>query len=196
MDLTSSSVTSTTQEAALERFLSLMRSARVKGRSLNRLVLDFGCGCHGWNARRMARHAALVHGVDASLGSIRQPMPNAILYPRLEDLPRSDYELIVALAVFEHIPPFELVALLDRFYQLSDDNATIFGTVPTPSARPVLEFLSFKLGLIDSSQIKDHWVYYDDLWLNEIVSLSRWRVSHYSTFQMGLNSQFVLTKLG
>ena len=100
------------------------------------------------------------------------------------------------MAVFEHIPPFQLVDVLVALDRVSTPDALILGTVPTPSARPVLEFLSFKLGLIDPSQISDHWVYYDDLWLKEIVALSPWRVKSYQRFQFGMNSQFILGKTG
>ena len=116
------------------------------------------------------------------------------LYQSIDLLPRNDYEIITALAVFEHIPPFELLKILDKLALYSVPEAQIFGTVPTPKARPVLELLSFQLGLIDPSQIKDHWVYYDDLWLGEILALSPWKIASYKKFQFGLNSQFVLVK--
>jgi hypothetical protein len=96
--------------------------------------------------------------------------------------------------VFEHIPPLDLVNVLHHLAKISTPDAIIVGTVPTPLARPVLEFLSFKLGLIDSSQINDHWVYYDDLWLKEILALTPWRMQSYKLFQLGLNSEFILSK--
>jgi hypothetical protein len=54
--------------------------------------------------------------------------------------------------------------------------------------------LSFKLGLIDPSQIRDHKVYYDDLWLKEILGETAWSLSFYKTFQLGLNSLVVLSR--
>jgi len=188
------SLYSTTQEAPLERLLSKLRCSRVGEAASGKRVLDFGCGQHGWNAIHIAKNSCLVDGVDASLVTKKTLTEKVVLYPHLSDLPRQDYQLIVALAVFEHIPPFQLVDVLGALDLVSTPDALIIGTVPTPSARPVLEFLSFKLGLIDASQIRDHWVYYDDLWLNEIVSLSPWCVKSYQKFQAGMNSQFILGK--
>ena len=194
MKIGSDSVCSTTQEAPLERLLSKLRCSRVGEAAFSKRVLDFGCGQHGWNAIRISHRSQLVDGVDASISAKKTLSDKVNLYPRIHDLPRQDYQLIVALAVFEHIPPFQLVDILGSLDRVSTQDALILGTVPTPSARPVLEFLSFNLGLIDPSQISDHWVYYDDLWLKEIVSLSPWRVLSYQKFQFGMNSKFVLGK--
>ena len=72
-------------------------------------------------------------------------------------------------------------------------NAILVGTVPTPQAGPVLEFISYRLRLIDESQIRDHKVYYDDFWLSAMVGkTTTWKVSSYKKFQLGLNSLFTL----
>ena len=185
---------STTQQAPLERILAAFRSRRLRNHVGQKRVLDFGCGRHAWAARSIQNQVLLVHGVDASLEEPRTVLEDVLLVQSLAQLPRTDYQVIAALAVFEHIPPFELVGILQDLAKVSTSDAVIVGTVPTPLARPILEFLSLKLGLIDSSQIKDHWVYYDDLWLKEIVALTPWKVEAYGLFQLGLNSEFVLAK--
>lgn len=184
----------TTQDAPLERLLAFFRSQRIGQLVRDKLVLDFGCGTRAWTAKRMRKIARLVHGVDASLLSPMQSIGDINLYQSIDLLPSNNYQIITALAVFEHIPPFELLTILDQLALYSVPEALIFGTVPTPQARPVLELLSFQLGLIDPSQIKDHWVYYDDLWLGEILALSPWKIASYKKFQFGFNSQFVLVK--
>jgi SAM-dependent methyltransferase len=185
---------STTQSAPLERLLAAVRASRLRDYISQKRVLDFGCGRHAWAARSIKTQATLVHGVDASLDKPEIFLDDVLLVQSIGQLPRADYQVIAALAVFEHIPPFDLVNVLHHFAKISTPDAIIVGTVPTPLARPVLEFLSFKLGLIDSSQINDHWVYYDDLWLKEIVALTQWKVQSYKLFQLGLNSEFVLAR--
>ncbi len=64
--------------------------------------------------------------------------------------------------------------------------------MPTLLARPVLEMLSYHLRLIDASQIRNHMVYYDNLWLPEILSDTPWQLQCYHTFQLGMNSFFML----
>jgi len=183
---------STTQSAPLEKFLAGRRLARLKNIYQGKQVLDFGCGLHGRAVAHMSKKAFIVHGVDPSIK--KHLSGRNSLFSSLDDLQGQKYDLITAFAVFEHIPPFQLVDLLAAFHRMTSDNGLIFGTVPTPLSRPVLEFLSFKLKLIDSSQIKDHWVYYDDLWLQEIVALAGWRLARYKKFQFGLNSEFKLIK--
>ncbi len=185
---------STTQSAPLERLLAAVRASRLRDYVSQKRVLDFGCGRKAWAARSIKSRVGLVHGVDASLGKPEIVLDDVLLFQSIGQLPRTDYEVIAALAVFEHIPPFDLVNVLHHLANISTPDAIIVGTVPTPLARPVLEFLSFKLGLIDSSQINDHWVYYDDLWLKEIVALTPWKVQSYKLFQLGLNSEFVLAR--
>ena len=187
-------VKSTTQDAPLERLLAASRASRLRKHVSDKKVLDFGCGRHAWAARSIQKIARLVHGVDASLPCDQLQIDNVLLYQSIQQLPLEDYEVISALAVFEHIPPFDLVSVLHDLAQISSPNAILVGTVPTPLSRPLLEFLSLKLSLIDASQITDHWVYYDDLWLNEIIALTPWIVTSYQLFQLGLNSEFILTK--
>jgi len=187
-------VKSTTQDAPLERLLAASRASRLRKHVSDKKVLDFGCGRNAWAARSIQKMASLVHGVDASLPCDQLQIDNVLLYQSIQQLPLEDYEVISALAVFEHIPPFDLVSVLHDLAQISSPNAILVGTVPTPLSRPLLEFLSLKLSLIDASQIMDHWVYYDDLWLKEIIALTPWRVSTYKLFQLGLNSEFLLEK--
>ena len=98
------------------------------------------------------------------------------------------------MAVFEHIEPFDLIQILDQIDSKTTENGIIFGTTPTPLSRPILETLSYKFKLIDESQIRDHKVYYDDFWLNSILNKTNWIIRSYKTFQLGLNSEFILCK--
>ena len=112
----------------------------------------------------------------------------------LDSLRNQTFDVILMLAVIEHIRPFDFRDLLNEFLNVTDDQGVIVATIPTTKSRPVLEFLSYKLGLIDPSQIRDHKVYYDDLWLNEILADTAWKLSFYKTFQFGLNSLVVLSR--
>ena len=98
------------------------------------------------------------------------------------------------MASFEHIDPFVLINILSELSNKTSKDAIIFGTTPTPLGRPVLEFLSYRLKLIDESQIRDHEIYYDDFWFNKILSKTNWYLSYYRTFQFGLNSEFIFSK--
>ena len=110
-------------------------------------------------------------------------------------LGREKFDVITMLAVIEHIKPLEFRSLLNEFVDYTMPESRIIATIPTTKSRPILEFLSYRLNLIDQSQIRDHKVYYDDLWINEIVDKTPWKISFYKTFQMGLNSLVVFSRL-
>lgn len=185
-------VANTTQEAILERFLASQRCKQVIPYVRNKHVLDFGCGRRAWNANTISKYCLSVDGIEHNYTSV-QKVGAVSVYPDLDSLPAGKtYDAIIALAVFEHINPFVLIDILGKLSRVCNRDTIIIGTVPTPLARPILEFLSYRLGLIDSSQIKDHKVYYDELWLSSILAKSNWKLISYKTFQIGLNSRFVL----
>ena len=184
----------TRQDAPLERILSYFRYKRTIKYINNKKVLDFGCGLKNWNSEFIGRYPKLLHGLDRSLPSTGRNHNVFEIFRDIQDLPFNDYEIVLSMAVFEHIDPFILIDILSELTDRTSKNAIIFGTTPTPLARPVLEFLSYKLKLIDESQIRDHEIYYDDFWFNKVLSKTDWTLSYYKTFQFGLNSEFILSK--
>ena len=184
----------TRQDAPLERILSYFRYKRTIKYINNKKVLDFGCGLKNWNSEFIGRYPELLHGLDRSLPSTGGNHNVFEIFRDIQDLPFNDYEIVLSMAVFEHIDPFILIDILSELTDRTSKNAIIFGTTPTPLARPVLEFLSYKLRLIDESQIRDHEIYYDDFWFNKVLSKTDWTLSYYKTFQFGLNSEFILSK--
>ena len=184
----------TTQNAPLEKLLSYFRYKRTIEYIKNKKVLDFGCGISNWNATFIGKYPRIIHGVDSSISELKRESSLIKIYREISDLPVSDYEVVLSMAVFEHIEPFNLIQILNQIYAKTNRYAIIFGTTPTPLSRPLLEFLSYKLKLIDESQIRDHKVYYDDFWLKSILNKTDWMLQNYRTFQLGMNSEFVLSK--
>ena len=179
-------------ESASREILAQQRTKRVRAYTHNKVVLDFGCGANAWAARELRPHCRRIDGIEPTVepGIIYGiPVVNS-----LDKLQKSDYEAVIALAVFEHLHPIDFRQILHLLDAYTIPQAKVIGTVPTHLAKPVLELLSYRLGLIDSSQIRDHKVYYDDLWLAETLRDTPWKVHSYQTFQFGLNSVFVLGK--
>ncbi len=185
---------STTQNAFLERFLANQRTKQIGNVIKDKAVLDFGCGVNLWTAQSLLESARFVHGIDSSLPDALQNHSGIQVYKTFEQIKFKEYEVITALAVFEHLGLFEFLDVLSKLNQITTPQAIIVGTIPTPISRPILEFLSYKLRLIDPSQIRDHKFYYDDLSFAEMLSHSPWKLDSYTTFQLGLNSRFLLTK--
>ena len=184
----------TTQNAPLEKLLSYFRYKRTIKFIKNKKVLDFGCGISNWNAKFIGQYPKIIHGVDSSISELKRENSSIRIYSEISELPFSDYEVVLSMAVFEHIEPFNLIHILNQIHSKTNKYAIIFGTTPTPLSRPVLEFLSYQLKLIDESQIRDHKVYYDDFWLKSILIKTGWIIKNYKTFQFGMNSEFILCK--
>jgi SAM-dependent methyltransferase len=182
----------TTQQAPLERLLANARSKKVIPYIRNKNVLDFGCGIKAWNANAIYKHCKSIIGVEENY-SRPQLVGKVNVYPSLGHISdQHKFDVILALAVFEHIDPFILIEILNSMSTICASNAILVGTVPTPQARPILEFISYRLRLIDESQIRDHKVYYDVFWLSAIVEKTAWKLSSYNRFQLGMNSHFIL----
>jgi hypothetical protein len=137
-------------------------------------VLDFGCGAQAWAARELKPLCRRIDGVEPTVAA--GVVHGIQVVNQLEELRKSDYEVVIALAVFEHLRPKDLQQVLHQLHAITVPEALVVGTVPTPLARPVLELLSYRFRLIDPSQIRDHKVYYDDLWLAEILNDTPWQL--------------------
>ena len=185
---------STTQKAPLEKVLSYFRYKRTLRFIKNKKVLDFGCGITNWNEKFIGKYPKLIHGIDSSIINSVEQDSLINVYKEIDELPESSYEVVLSMAVFEHISPFDFIDVLKKLSILTTKNAIIFGTTPTPISRPILEFLAYKLKLVDESQIKDHKVYYDELWLSQMLLNTDWKLTSYKTFQFGLNGEFIISK--
>lgn len=183
----------TSQNALLERPLTWMRTRKILPFVSGKKVLDFGCGDHMTTLRSLHDNLELAAGYDIKFsGSKPYTTADGIkVYGAIDDI-KEKFDVILSLACFEHIYPEQLPPILHELKNRLSNGGMIAGTVPTPPARPVLEFLSYKLGLIDPSQIRDHKVYYSKKRLKEVVNKAGWELVSYRRFQLGMNSFFTL----
>jgi cyclopropane fatty-acyl-phospholipid synthase-like methyltransferase len=186
----------TTQKALLEKPLTWLRTRKVLPWINGKTVLDFGCGQH------YSTLTSIQHLIRQGIGydivfrgqSAFDVAENLAIVGDLQDI-AVEVDVVIALACFEHLEKETFLGVLSRLRSHLQADGMIVGTMPTPKSRPVLEFLSYKLGLIDKSQILDHKIYYDFHLLKETVEEIGWVVEQYRTFQFGMNSFFVLRPL-
>ena len=192
----------TTQRAPLEVLLTRLRTSKIMPYIEGSRVLDFGCGAHLRTLRAMGDKATHRIGID-SLYKDREPITTddgITVVGSFADLrtvlsaKNMKLDRVVSLACFEHIETSDLAGILRELATISTDDAILVGTVPTPAGKPVLEFLSYRLGLIDRTQIEDHKVYYNQQTLRAAIRGTGWELSDYRTFQLGWNSFFVFKK--
>lgn len=131
------------------------------------VVLDIGCG---FQATNLVQNRDLISegwGIDYAISPACK-LPNlrfieAPIEETMASLPSGHFDAILFISTLEHLRnPLDALAQCHRM--LSDGGRLIIN-VPTWNAKPVLEFLAFRLGKSTSS-INDHKMYYSkrDLW--------------------------------
>lgn len=191
----------TTQNAPLEKLLRRLRIAQIRPYVQGKNVLDFGCGEDAVTLRHLKALCQNRVGVDIRYRGLPAQHPEEGLFlagdfqqlRQIQEEHKFRVETVISLATFEHLWEHELLEVLHSI-RTDTDAQRIVGTAPTRMAKPVLEFLSYRLHLIDESQIRDHKVYYTASHLTQVVNDGGWRMQTYRTFQFGFNSFFILER--
>jgi len=183
---------------ALDLFICRWRT-RVALRSYRpgSRVLDFGCGHQAMFLRSVQPDLKLGVGLDYDA------VPG-LLAPNLEirqfkfqdhfDFPDRSFDQIVILAVLEHVALDQIASLFAEFHRLLPGGGQVLITTPTPAAKPVLEFLAFKLNLISKPEIADHQHYYSQADLRTLAGKHGMTLSAYHKFLFGFNCFAAFTK--
>lgn len=151
------------EEPALERLLQTLRLSQTeKLITNNSKVLDLGCGYEGELLKRLSPRIKYGVGYDVSVrktGVARNiTLREAFIDNDSKFLP-GNFDFVLALAVLEHINhPQKMLTKARRALKRS---GTLILTTPSPQAKPILEFLALKLGLISKQEILDHKRYFD-----------------------------------
>ena len=172
-----------------------------KGVSLS--IADLGCGpkIRAYYAMKKAHiNISKYYGIDPLISHevIKEfaSNPKVTLVPRSFDtkipLENSSVDFIVCLAVLEHIDNPKLI-LQDMLRVLKSGGKAII-TTPTPSAKHILEFMSYKLGIFSRREIEEHQNYFlkEDL-ISMLKNQKNINITH-SYFELGLNNLLVVEK--
>lgn len=163
----------------------------------NKIVADTGCGYNFLFLRAIAGKIQKWYAVDLVLNKKNNPvnietiesdLNNAIL---LED---NSLDIITSMAILEHLNMPE--QYLKEIYRILKPNGKLIMTVPSIYAKPVLEFLAYKLWVISSVEILDHKEYYNKSKSKEILKkagFSEKNIQH-SYFQLGMNNFIIAVK--
>lgn len=186
--------------ALLEKLLYVFRVSRItKYLSQAKTVVDLGCGynaCFLMRLQKLNKFDSLV-GVDIS---INKNLCNDVVILKFADLnnvlPLYDQstDAVTSLAVIEHLTnPQEH---LNEVFRILKDGGKFILTTPAPIAKPVLEFLSYKLHLVDKVEIDDHKQYLSLKALKIMLLNSGFEESkiRLSSFLFGFNNFVICTK--
>jgi 2-polyprenyl-3-methyl-5-hydroxy-6-metoxy-1,4-benzoquinol methylase len=186
------------KEPMLESFL---RSQRIKqvlpyiSRYPNCRLLDVGCG---WEARLLQDLSPYITkgvGVDFKAPNIQTNKIQTFTGHIDGSLPFEDesFDLITMLAVLEHLDhPLEILKECARVLR---PHGGLVITVPSRYAKPVLEFLAFRVGIVSRDEILDHKNYFNKEDLEALFTqVPNLDIQEHSYFQWKFNNRLFAVK--
>lgn len=184
------------REAYLENLIRQMRKRQVlkefPKEKQEISLLDIGCG---WNAellRDLEPYISRGVGIDFKAPDLLSPKISTYKSYLNKALPfkNNEFEIVTMLAVLEHLEnPLKILSEIQRV--LKKDGLLIL-TTPSWLAKPILEFLAFKLAIVDKDEIIDHKRYFNHTDLIKLFdNLENLKIKKHKYFQFGCNNLLV-----
>ncbi len=186
------------REPFLEPILRQLRIRRVLPtirRYPDCCLLDIGCG---WDYRLLTILEPFIKsgiGIDCKVEELENGKIKTIKMIIADVLPfaSGSFDVITMLAVLEHLSdPMNMVKEIERV--LKNDGRLVI-TVPSKSAQPVLEFLSYRLKIVNTDEIRDHKKYYNRDELKKLFSQTGMIMERHEYFQLGMDNFCIIKKV-
>lgn len=165
----------------------------------NITIADIGCGPYAVFQTYLSEKGIKIKnyiGIDPLINNnlkesygiklIRKPFNNLL------PLKTNSVDFAVAHAVLEHVDKPK--KLLLEMYRIVKPGGKILLTTPTPVAKYILEFLSYKLNLISKREIMEHKNYFDKDSLSLLLKNVKGIKINHRYFEFGLNNILVVHK--
>jgi SAM-dependent methyltransferase len=177
-------------EFLLEPILRKMRLRKVIALIPDNVeLLDIGCGTKAALLRAIEPKIKRGIGLDFKVPEWRSEKIQTIQGHLDDHLPFLDnsFDVVTMLAVLEHIEYEE--DILREIRRILRPNGFLILTVPSVWAKPILEFLSYRLKIVDDMEIRDHKRYYDRGKLKTtLIEKSGFSNFHHKYFQLFMNN--------
>jgi ubiquinone/menaquinone biosynthesis C-methylase UbiE len=185
------------REPFLEPILRQLRIRRVLP-TIHRYpdchLLDIGCG---WDYRLLRAIKPFLKsgvGIDYKVQEMENDKIKTIKMIIADALPfaAESFDVITMLALLEHLS--DPLSIVNEIGRVLKKNGRILITVPSKAAQPVLEFLSYRLKIVNADEIIDHKKYYNRAELGKLFSQTSMIIEHHSYFQFGMNNFCIIKK--
>jgi len=158
-------------------------------------LLDIGCGWEALMLQELEPHLGRGVGIDFKVPSLNTERLQTISITLERDLPFPDqsFDMITILAMLEHLD--HPAAILREVSRLLRPGGGLLVIVPSWYAKPVLEFLAYRMGIVNPDEIRDHKRYFNREDLFALVAQTPGlRVDHHYYFQLGFNNLLFVTR--
>ena len=179
------------QFIAYLRNKELLKNNRIKGKK----ILDFGCGSNFDQISKRYKDAKEIVLIDRVGNNFTKKNLKFINYKNNiknidKFLNNRKFDIIILSAVIEHLEhPEKILKYLKKFLKPS---GYFFLTAPSKKSKFLIEFLAFKLKIINAALVREHKRYYD---LNEYKKLSKkssCKILKFYFFELGMNTAAIL----
>jgi ubiquinone/menaquinone biosynthesis C-methylase UbiE len=183
-------------EATLEPILRWMRLRKVVNEiPFGSTVLDIGCGRSAAFLNAISSKIQAGTGIDFKVESSKVQHIQTLQLRLDQALPFEDesFDIVTMLAVLEHLEHESQI--LTEIHRVLKKSGKLVLTVPSVWAQPVLEFLAFKIGIVDADEIRDHKRYYNREQLQTVLTKTVcFNTFKHHYFQFWMNNFCVATK--
>lgn len=134
-------------------------------------------------------HLAQLQQADSPYSTLSFP-PQASTYLPFKN---ESFDIVIMLAVLEHLHYPE--SMLQEISRVLKPKGAAIITAPSHAAKPVLEFLAFKLHIVSEAEIADHKRYFNKRDLQQILeSIPSLHLERHHYFQCGMNNFAIMRK--
>ena len=158
------------------------------------VLLDIGCGLHATFLKSVEPYIARGEGLDFKAPTVHTEKLSTRRLTLVDQLPCGDnsFDVVTMLAVLEHLS--HPAAIVREIHRVLRPQGRLVLTVPSNAAKPVLEFLAYRIGIVDEAEIRDHKQYYSKKSLHELFDRSGLDIESHRYFQLGMNNILVARK--
>lgn len=181
----------------LDQLIAYLRNKELlkKNRLNNKKILDFGCGSNFYEIRKRYKSCSKVVLIDRlgedfineNVKFFNYDDNFDILKEKLVD---EKFDIIILAAVIEHLDkPCEIINLLKNYL---DSNGYFLLTAPSRYSKWILEFMAYKLNIINADLVREHKRYYDKKEYQKLSKLTNLKLQEFHFFEFGLNTFAIL----
>jgi len=178
------------KEPLLEGILSTLRFNKIiEHIPQNSKILDLGCGYNANFIRKISNKNCHCFGLDISINKELHLNNTTLAEHNLNNkLPFDDniFDVVISLANLEHLQ--DLKFAFKEIFRVLKPGGILLLTTPSIYAKPVLEFLSFKLHLVSENEIRDHKNYFNKKILSDMCREVGFSQIRHKYFQIFMNN--------